>query len=64
MHQPMLKFTYSVLRRDSKGVVQVDEYDDYHTAVSKCAELARIAKAHEVQSQFYAKMRVEEVRNG
>ena len=64
MHQPMLKFTYSVLRRDNKGVVQIDEYDDYHTAVSKCAELARIARAHEVRSHFYAKMRVSEVCNG
>lgn len=64
MHQPMLKFSYSVLRRDSKGVVQIDEYDDYNTAIHKCAELARMARAHEVRSQFYAKMRVEEVSNG
>lgn len=64
MNHPTLRFSYSVLRRDSKGVVQIDEYDDYHTAIHKCAELARIAKAHQVRSMFYTKLRVQEVANG
>lgn len=61
----MTTVRYALLRRDNRGVVRIQMYDDFSEAREKARYLQRIADARNAGSLFYVKLSVqEEARNG
>lgn len=69
MHQPMcsdnssrgLKFTYSILRRDNRGIILLEEVGTYQEANRKKEFLQGIADRRHIAAKFYVKLHVEEI---
>lgn len=61
----MTSIRYALLRRDHRGVVRIQMFDEFSDARAKAKYLQTIADARDVQATFYVKLSVtEEVQHG